>query len=170
MIGRATNEFLNSSVAGVNGSDVFPDIMSLDESPQEVTALLRDAVDRCKEVLRQKPYEEAELREAICWLKLASDEADPIFIIEGTALNHPLIQEATQMMEKLLAPLKTINPAITTLDRARDPKYAIALRGTRRGSQPGRPFDLVAMQRNYDGECESGGALKCPCIRPGPDS
>ena len=76
--------------------------------------------------------------------------AEPIYIIEGTALNHPLVEEASQMVEKLLAPLKAINPAISTWDRARDPKYAVALRSTRRGSQPGRPFDPIEMRKRYD--------------------
>ena len=126
------------------------DQVNLEASPQEVSALLHDALDRCRKILERKPYEEAELRGVLCWLKLALDEAQPIFIIEGTALNHPLLAEESQMVEKLLATLKTIYPTISTWERACDPKYAVANRGTRRGSQPGQAFDPVEMRKGYD--------------------
>ena len=124
--------------------------MSLNDTPQEVTALLRDALNRGRRVLEQKSSDEAELREALCWLKLASDNAEPVYIIEGTALNHPLIDETTQLVEKLMGAVKRLNPALTTWEKARDPRYAVVIRTTRRGSQPPRGFDPSEMRREYD--------------------
>ena len=120
-----------------------------DDSPLEVSAVLRDAVDRCGKVLSKKPPEEAELREALCWLKLAMDLAEPVFIVEGTAERNQLLVESMRMVEALMAPLKNLNPALTSWDRARDPKYAVALRSGRRGSQPSKTFDPAGVEKNF---------------------
>ena len=65
------------------------------------------------------------------------------------ATNHLLLTKAMQMVQKLMAPLRNPNPAISTWELARAPKYVVALRSTRGGSQPGRAFDLAEMRKNY---------------------
>ena len=118
-------------------------------TPRAAEAVLRQVLDRCKRLRDRPGLEEADLREALYWLKLASDLTDPVFIIEGTAVDHPLLSEVMQLMETLMRPLKSINPALTNWDRAVDPKYAVVTRSSRRGGASARDFNPSDVKRNF---------------------
>ena len=126
--------------------------MSEEDSPRAAVAVLRQALDRCQRLLEQPNYEEADLREALYWLKLAFGMAEPTFIIEGTAVNHPLLTEGMRLMGALMKPLKAKNPALTNWERAVDPRYAVVTWTGRQGAPPVRDFDTVGVRRNFEAE------------------
>ena len=119
-------------------------------TPRAAEAVLRQVLDRCKRLQERPGLEEADLREALYWLKLASDLTDPVFIIEGTAVDHPLLSEMMQLMAALMKPLKSLNPALTNWERAVDAKYAIVTRTSRRGVAPVREFNPAGVRKDFE--------------------
>ena len=90
-------------------------------------AVLEDTMSRCRTVLRQPHPEEADLREGLCYLKMAYSNAEYGLTRIERPNWHMLRAGAVDMVSQLLKPLCAINPELNNWERARD--MAIAVQG-----------------------------------------
>ena len=84
--------------------------MAVEDSPRAVNALLKEALGRCQRVLDQRPPDEVELREALCWIKMAHSAAEPTLVLAGGSLMSTLLDDVLTMVGELLRPLRGLNP------------------------------------------------------------
>ena len=116
----------------------------------QLLAVLVDAMQRCRDVLKKLHPEEIDLREALCYLKLAHSDAE--YGLNGVEKHewHILRTNAVEMVSQLLRPLKAFNPDLTTWERVRDP--GIPIQGGRLRSGGRRPFDPQQIKNIYEQE------------------
>ena len=116
----------------------------------QLLAVLDDAMQRCRDVLKKPRPEEIDLREALCFLKLA--HADAEYGLNGVEKPewHILRTSAVEMVSQLLKPLRAFNPELSTWERARDP--GIPIQGGRLRSGGKRPFDPQQIREIYEQE------------------
>ena len=126
--------------------------MAADDTPSAVNALLKAVMGKCRRLLDQGANEEADLREALSWLKMAHDMADPVLIFAGMAHNSPIFEASSAVMMEILRMVRGINPALTTLERACDPKYVVVARATRQGAGQPREFDPSPLKEKFNTE------------------
>ena len=107
-------------------------------------------MQRCRDVLKKLHPEETDLREALCYLKLAHSDAE--YGLNGVDRTewHVLRTNAVEMVSQLLRPLKAFNPELTTWERARD--ASIPVQGSRLRSGGKRPFNPQQIKEIYEQE------------------
>ena len=128
--------------------------MSKSATPQAVTAVLKDALDRCERVLGHLPHAEVDLRDGLCWLRWAADLAGTVMSGDGAAPQSPLLTEAAKLADEMMVPLQKLNPGLSSWSRAMDPAYALSMQSTRKGAQAGKPFDPLALRNQFDAMCD----------------
>ena len=117
---------------------------------RHLLAVLEGAMHRCRNILKMQQPEEADIREGLCYLKLA--HADAEYGLTGVERGewHVLQAEAVGMVSQLLGPLRGFNPELSNWERARDP--GIPVQGGRLRSGGRRPFDPQRVKAAYDAE------------------
>ena len=117
---------------------------------KELLAVLENAMDRCRSILKQPHPGEADLREGLCFLKYAYSDAE--YGMAGVERPdwHTLRSSAVKMVSLLLTPLRNFNPDLSTWERARDP--GIPVEGSRLRSGGKRPFDPKRIREIYESE------------------
>ena len=133
---------------------------------RQLMAVLEGALHRCKDILKMRNPEEADLREGLCYLKLAHAEAEHGLIGVDLAEWHAQQAEAVAMVSQLLGPLRQFNPDLSNWERARDP--SIPVQGARLRSGGKRPFDPQKVKATYEAERARIRALALPTRSPPP--
>ena len=73
-------------------------------------SVLEDAMQRCQNVLKLQHTDEADLREALCYLKYAYSDVEYGLTGVEKAECHMLRSAAINMVSQLLKPLHCFNP------------------------------------------------------------
>ena len=111
-------------------------------------AILEEAMERCRAVLRQTGVQEADLRDSLSMLKLAHSDAERALLGVETSAWQRLRAETIVLVAQLLKPLRQFNPDLSTWERARDPTILVQGRSTRSGGK--RPFDYPRIKSVYE--------------------